>query len=396
MQSATVIIAAGGAGHRMGAAIPKQFLPLAGTPVLIHTIRAFLRVAAIREVVVVAPTAQLERTGSLLAEHGLAARCRVVAGGTLRQDSVRLGLAAVAADSVLVAVHDAARPLIKPEDITQCLAAAERHGAAIVAVPVTDTLKQVGEQGVIGQTVDRQRLWRAQTPQACRADLLRRAFAQAEQAGFVGTDEASLLEFCKIPVTVVAGSETNLKITSPDDLRIAEALLGQTQGEQPPMTATNLRIGHGFDAHCLVEGRPLVLGGVTIPHELGLLGHSDADVLTHALCDAILGAMGQGDIGRHFPDSDPRYKGISSILLLERVMELAGENGYRLVNADVTVVAQRPKLASHYPAMLANLCRACNVSPSAINLKATTTEKMGYTGREEGISVHAVAMLCHG
>ena len=186
---------------------------------------------------------------------------------------------------------------------------------------------------------------------------------------------------------VVQGSETNLKITRTDDLLMAEALLMQKQ------PSPEVRIGHGFDAHRLVAARPLILGGMEIPHQLGLLGHSDADVLTHALCDAILGAIGAGDIGRHFPDSDPQYKGISSIRLLAQVIELAAARHFRLHNADITVVAEHPKLAPHFPTMQKILAEACQVETTAINLKASTTERMGYTGREEGISAHAVVLM---
>jgi 2-C-methyl-D-erythritol 4-phosphate cytidylyltransferase/2-C-methyl-D-erythritol 2,4-cyclodiphosphate synthase len=387
MQRATAIIAAGGAGLRMGTPTPKQFSELLGIPILIRTIRAFLRVPAVGAIIVVAPSQHLERTRALLARYRMAYRCTVVRGGKLRQDSVRIGLALVAQDCPLVAVHDGARPLIAPEDIQRCLDAAARYGAAIMGVPVKDTLKSVAPNTFIRNTVEREELWQAQTPQAARTSLLKEAFARADQDGFVGTDEASLLEHGGWPVMMVEGSETNLKITRPDDLSMAEAILMQKH------PTPEMRIGHGFDAHRLVGGRPLVLGGVEIPHELGLLGHSDADVLTHALCDAILGAIGAGDIGRHFPDSDPQYQGISSIKLLAEVIGLAAAQQFRLTNADITVVAQRPRLASHFPVMQTILAEACRVEPAAINLKASTTEQMGYTGREEGISAHAVVLM---
>jgi len=387
MQKATAIIAAGGAGLRMGASTPKQFTELLGVPILIHAVRAFRQVPAIGAIVVVAPAEHLDHTQALLAQYQLDGHCTVVIGGKLRQDSVRIGLAQVPDDSTLVAVHDGARPLITPQDIQRCLAAAATTGSAIMAVPVKDTLKGVGPDTAIRHTVEREGLWQAQTPQVVQTDLLKEAFAKAEQDGFVGTDEASLLEHGGWQVSVVEGSETNLKITRPDDLLMAEAILMQ---KQPP---PQLRIGHGFDAHRLVAGRALILGGMEIPHALGLLGHSDADVLTHALCDAILGAIGAGDIGRHFPDSDPQYKGISSITLLAQVIGLAAERHLRLVNGDITVVAQRPKLAPHFPAMQKILAEACRVEPDAINLKASTTEQMGYTGREEGISAHAVVLM---
>ncbi len=387
MQTATAIIAAGGAGLRMGTSSPKQFSELLGVPILIHTIRAFRKVPAIGAIIVVAPAEHRERTQALLALYQMADHCTVVSGGKLRQDSVRIGLAQVEPDCQLVAVHDGARPLIAPEDIQRCLEAAATYGAAIMAVPMKDTLKAVAADTTIRHTVERESLWQAQTPQVVRTTLLKEAFARADQDSFVGTDEASLLEHGDWPVMVVEGSETNLKITRPDDLRMAEALLMQKQ------PISELRIGHGFDAHRLVAGRPLILGGMEIPHELGLLGHSDADVLTHALCDAILGACGCGDIGRDFPDSDQQYQGISSIRLLAQVVGLAKAKHFRLHNADITVVAERPKLAPHFPAMQTILAEACRVEPAAINLKASTTEKMGYTGREEGISAHAVVLM---
>ncbi|OGQ86013.1 MAG: hypothetical protein A2512_09050 [Deltaproteobacteria bacterium RIFOXYD12_FULL_56_24] len=387
MQKATAIIAAGGAGLRMGTSTPKQFSELLGVPILIHTIRAFRQVPAITAIIVVAPAQHRALTCALLARYQLADHCTVISGGKLRQDSVRIGLALVPEDSPLVAVHDGARPLIDPADIQRCLEAAADKGAAILGVPVKDTLKTVAADTTIRHTVERESLWQAQTPQVVQTDLLKKAFARADQDSFVGTDEAALLEHGGWPVMMVEGSETNLKITRPDDLRMAEAILMQKQ------PARQMRIGHGFDAHRLVPGRPLILGGLEIPHVLGLLGHSDADVLSHALCDAILGACGEGDIGRHFPDSDQRYKGISSIKLLAQVIGLAAARHLRLVNADITVVAEQPKLAPHFPAMRKIIAEACLVEPAAINLKASTTEKMGYTGREEGISAHAVVLL---
>ena len=372
---------------RMGTPGPKQFSELLGIPILIRAIRAFREVPEIGAIIVVAPAEHREQTQTLLSRYRLNDHCTVVSGGKLRQDSVRIGLSHVADDSPLVAVHDGARPLVAPKDIRRCLDAAAIHGAAIMAVPVKDTLKAVAADASIRSTVARENLWQAQTPQAVRTELLKEAFAKADHDGFIGTDEASLLEHGGWPVVVVEGSETNLKITRPDDLLMAEGILMKQQPSQ------QMRIGHGFDAHRLVADRALILGGLEIPHELGLLGHSDADVLTHALCDAILGAIGAGDIGRHFPDSDPQYKGISSIKLLAHVIALAAEKQFRLVNADITVVAQRPKLSPHFSAMRTTIAEACRVAPEAINLKASTTEQMGYTGREEGISAHAVVLM---
>ncbi len=388
--TAAAIIPAGGSGLRMGQPLPKQFCNLAGIPILVHTLRAFQQVAAIETIILVAPADYLELAKQLVEDYGLDKVSGVVAGGRLRQDSVRIGLDLVPDHIELVAVHDGARPLIAPEIITECLEQAEKNGAAMVAVPVKDTIKEVGTGRTVTKTVDRSSLWQAQTPQVARTNLLKEAFALAEKDGFIGTDEASLIEHLGHSVTVVNGSEQNIKITRPEDLKIAEALLMKTTEDS---SGLQLRIGHGYDAHRLVEGRPLILGGVSIPHTYGLQGHSDADVLTHALCDAILGAVGEGDIGRHFPDSDPKLKGISSLTLLERVIGLAHGRGFALRNADITVIAEKPKLASHFPQMLCNLAKACQVNENALNLKATTTEKMGFAGREEGIAAHAVVMM---
>lgn len=373
----------------MGGGTPKQFLELAGVPLLVHCLRAFAAVPEIGRVVVSSRAEYLEHTRELTARHGFG-DILVVAGGVTRQESVANGLAALApwaTATTLVAVHDGARPLVEPALIRRCLAAARQHGAAIAAIEVRDTLKRAGGDQVplIAATVQRDGLWQAQTPQVAGFALLQRTLQEAAATGFVGTDEASLLERQGIPVALVPASAANLKVTHPDDLALAEALLMQNH--------TLPRIGHGYDAHRLVPERKLILGGVEIPHRLGLLGHSDADVLTHALCDAILGALGAGDIGRHFPDHDPRYRGISSLKLLAAVMEQVTTAGCRLLNADLTIIAQQPKLAPHLPAMGENLAAVCQVEPGRINIKATTTEGLGFAGRQEGIAAHAVVLL---
>jgi 2-C-methyl-D-erythritol 4-phosphate cytidylyltransferase/2-C-methyl-D-erythritol 2,4-cyclodiphosphate synthase len=388
---AAAIIPAGGIGKRMGPGTPKQFTCLAGIPLLIHTVRAFAQVAEISAIIVAVPMDYLQHTRKLLEQYGLHL-VKVVAGGKLRQDSVQAGLAHVPPECELVAVHDGARPLISPKLIRACLEAAQKTGAAMAAIPVKDTLKEVAADQTIVRTIDRKTLWQAQTPQVVRTDTLKKAFAAAGKS-FIGTDEASFLELIKVRMSVVGGSEQNIKITRPDDLLIAEAMLMKKEQHDAPLPAQLFRIGHGYDAHRLVSGRPLILGGMEIPHPAGLLGHSDADVLTHALCDAILGALGAGDIGRHFPDTDPSYKNISSLTLLARVIAAVNEQGYTLGNADITVVAQAPKLAPHFPAMREKLAAVCRTEQSAINLKGTTTEKMGFTGRKEGIAAHAVVLL---
>lgn len=379
------IIPAAGSGSRMKLDQPKQYQELAGAPLLIHTVRAFYDHPAIAKTVVVVPAEWLEKTVGMLAEHGLRGpSLTVVAGGRRRQDSVLAGLRQLDETTDIVLVHDGARPLVSPTLIDRCWQAAELHGAAIAAVPVKDTLKRGADNGRVAATVDREGLWQAQTPQAARLSLLLAAYETAGNRDV--TDESMLLELAGIPVMLVQGEETNLKITRPEDLPLAEKIM-----DQP--SSTPFRIGHGFDAHRLVPERELVLGGITIAYELGLAGHSDADVLTHALCDALLGALGAGDIGSHFPDTDGSYANIYSIRLLERVMELVAARGYRVGNIDITVVCQKPKLAPYLVAMKEILAASCRTDTSAVNLKATTTEKMGYTGRGEGISCHAVALL---
>jgi len=387
------VIAAAGSGSRMGLSTPKQFYDLAGVPMLIHSLRAFEQVAAVDLVVVVVPARDCAWVEELVGRYQfdrLAGRIMVVSGGRLRQDSVAAGLAVLPPDTEMVVVHDGARPLVSAAIIEACLDKARQSGAAITAVPVKDTLKAVGAGQKILKTVARAELWQAQTPQAARLALLREAYAAAAAADFVGTDEAALLEQIGCPVAVVEGSERNIKITRPADLLLAEAIL---MHEKPPVFMPEIRVGHGYDAHRLVPDRPLVLGGVTVPHPTGLLGHSDADVLTHALCDAILGAIGAGDIGRHFPAADPQFKDIRSIKLLAQVVALAGKMGFKLLNADLTVIAQEPQLADYLFDMKEILTEVCQVKLHAINLKATTTEKMGFTGRQEGIAAHAVVLM---
>lgn len=379
------IIPAAGSGSRMQLDHPKQFHLLAGAPILIHTVRAFVTHPMIDRTVIVVPADWLENTRTLLTEYDLPTeKLSVVVGGRRRQDSVENGLKSLDAKTEIVLVHDGARPLVGPDLIGRCIEAAATHGAAIAAVPVKDTLKRSGDDGRIAATIDRTGLWQAQTPQAAQMSLLRGAYDGL--GGMDATDEAMLLEQANIPVMLVEGEETNLKITRPEDLVLAENIMQQR-------VTPDIRIGHGFDAHRLVENRDLVLGGVTIPYELGLAGHSDADVVTHALCDALLGALGGGDIGRHFPDTDQAYAGIYSINLLEHVAGLMGKHGLRLGNGDITIVCQKPRLAPYLGMMQEKLASALQAEPARINIKATTTEKMGYTGRGEGISCHAVVLL---
>jgi 2-C-methyl-D-erythritol 4-phosphate cytidylyltransferase / 2-C-methyl-D-erythritol 2,4-cyclodiphosphate synthase len=307
---------------------------------------------------------------------------RAVAGGAARADSVRNGLAA-AEGSAVVLVHDAARPFATPELAARVAEAAARDGAALAAVPATDTVKRAAAEGDprVAETLDRRTLWLAQTPQGFRRDLLLRAYEAAGAAAAAATDECALVERLGSPVTLVPGEPGNFKITGPADVERARAVL-----EAP------VAMGVGYDTHRFSPGRRLVLGGVEFEGD-GLLGHSDADVCAHAIGDAILGAAGLGDLGRHFPDTDPRWKGVSSLVLLREIARKAAEQGWSVGNCDVTLAAKRPKIAPRGDEMRARLAEALGVGPAQVNVKATTGEGMGFVGREEGIAAHAVALL---
>jgi 2-C-methyl-D-erythritol 4-phosphate cytidylyltransferase/2-C-methyl-D-erythritol 2,4-cyclodiphosphate synthase len=261
----------------------------------------------------------------------------------------------------------------------------------VAAVALGDTIKEADGAGRVLGTLNRDRLRGVQTPQGFERSILLKAHRLAEESGKIATDDAALVEELGIPVYLVAGDEDNIKLTTPKDVWVAEALLRRRAGGEQEQ-----RVGHGYDVHRLLPGRPLILCGVEIAHDKGLLGHSDADVALHALCDALLGAAALGDIGSHFPDSDEAYRGISSLVLLERVAALLLKAGWRAVNADVTIAAQRPKLAPHLPRMRENIARALGVPLDCAGVKATTTEGLGFEGEEKGISAQAVCLLRRG
>ena len=378
------LILAGGSGARMGAGRNKVLLPLGGKAVLSRSVEAFLPHA--EAIIVVARPEDEKDIRAALSADGLPVERLIFApGGETRQDSVRNGLAALPAGCDCVMIHDGARCLVDEDTILRVKASVEACGTGVAAIQAIDTIKQADERNVAVATPARASLRAIQTPQGFHTALILQAHEKAAADGYVGTDDASLLEYCGLPVQLVEGHRRNLKMTTPEDMIMAEALLS---GGLPA-----LRVGQGYDVHRLVEGRELILCGVNVPHTLGLLGHSDADVALHALMDAMLGAMALGDIGRHFPDTDERYKGISSMKLLEHVVALLKEHRARVTNADVTIVAQKPKLLPYVPVMRENVAQALGLPLDRVNVKATTTERLAFEGREEGISAQAIVMV---
>jgi 2-C-methyl-D-erythritol 4-phosphate cytidylyltransferase/2-C-methyl-D-erythritol 2,4-cyclodiphosphate synthase len=376
----TALLMAAGRGLRFGAESPKQYLPLAGRPVLRHAAEALLAGGAVAALQPVCAAGEEARVAAIL--EGLPALPPIL-GGETRQASVRAGLEALAArvtPPTVVLVHDAARPVVPPGTIAALLAALEHAPGAIPAQPVVDTLKRAVD-GVIGETVPRAGLYRAQTPQAFRfAPLLAAHRAATAEA----TDDAQLLELAGIAVALVPGAETNVKITFPEDLDRVEALL---------MARLIPRVGTGFDVHRTEAGRPMVLCGVTVPCDFGLEGHSDADVGIHALCDAIYGALAEGDIGRWFPPSEMKWKDADSAQFLRHAAGRIAARGGMLANADVTLLCERPRIGPHRDAMQARLAELLGVEPGRVGVKATTTERLGFTGRGEGIAAQAAVML---
>jgi len=378
------IVLAGGSGSRMGADRNKVLLSLQGEPVIVRSVRAFVKHA--EGIILVSRAEDIPAMQAALDQAGLSAV--IVPGGDTRQASVWNGLCALPKGCTHVMIHDGARCLVDAATIERCMASAMQHGSGVAAIPAFDTIKQVTSEEVVIATPDRSTLRTIQTPQAFETALIREAHQAAAQEHFIGTDDASLVERLDKPVHLSLGDRRNIKLTTPEDLKMAEAFIA--------MDFPALRIGQGYDVHRLVTGRDLILCGVTVPHTLGLLGHSDADVALHALMDAMLGAMALGDIGKHFPDTDDRYRGISSMKLLEHVVGLLREHGARVTNCDVTIVAQKPKLLPYIPQMRQNVASALSLPLDRVNVKATTTERLAFEGREEGVSAQAICMVCQG
>ncbi len=380
----TAIIAAGGAGLRFGGATPKQMLELDGRSILEHSVDAFATHPAVGETIVVLPPDLAATPPSWLG--GRAPGVRIVAGGPRRQDSVANGFDAADPAAEVLLVHDAARPFVTAAVISRVIDAAAAHGAAIAAIPVSDTVKraeQRHEGSVIVDTIPRDALYLAQTPQGFARDVLRDAVALG-RTGVEATDEAMLAERAGHSVQLVDGARSNVKITTAEDL---EAAARRTAA------AERIRIGMGYDLHRLVPGRRLILGGVDIPSDLGALGHSDADVVCHVVTDAILGAASAGDIGQHFPDTDPRWKDASSVDMLRQVVALVRDRGFSVVNVDIVVVLERPKLGPYRERIAGTLADVLAIDARAVGVKAKTNEGVDAVGRGEAIAAHAVALL---
>ena len=375
----TAIIAAGGRGVRFGGLQPKQLVEVSGEPILARTVRAFVAHPAVDDVIVALPAELAADPPGFLRHHVV----RLVAGGARRQDSVTNAFAAVSEGAEVVVVHDAVRPFASAELIARTIAAAAESGAAVAAIAARDTVKRVDSGRYVRETLARDTIYLAQTPQAFRREVLRAALAMNADA----TDEAALAERAGYQVRIVEGEATNIKITTPEDLAIADTIARRGKA------ARTGRAGLGYDLPRLVEGRPLILGGVAVPADRGALGHSDADVVCHAVTDAILGAASLGDIGRHFPDSDPCWKDASSVELLRRATALVVEEGYEIGNVDVTVILERPKIANHVAEMREALAAALGVDAARVSVKGKTNEGVDAIGRGEAIAAHAIALI---
>ncbi len=377
--SVSVIIAAGGQGTRLGAGVPKQWLAIGGRTLLERSVAAFDAHPRVTQIVIVVPPGTTDAPVPPTTTPQ-----RVVTGGASRQDSVANGFAVVSADADVVLVHDAARPFVSAQVIDRVIDLVIPYGAVVPVAPIHDTVKEVEAGGGtrIIATLPRERLFLAQTPQGFRRQVLADAI-DAGRRGASGTDEAMLAEQAGHSVHVVPGDEANVKITTAADLARAR------DRSAPPA----FRIGTGYDLHVFAEGRPLILGGVRIPYDRGLKGHSDADAVCHAITDAILGAANLGDIGRLFPDTDPRYKDADSLALLADAAARVRAAGWQVVNVDVVVIAERPKIGPHAAAMQRSLAVTLGVDADAIAIKGKTNEGVDATGRGEALAVHAVALI---
>lgn len=377
----TAIIAAGGSGSRVGADIPKQLLRIGDLSMLERSVTAFTEHARVQDVIVALPPDVVFESG----DGERVGKVRLVRGGATRQQSVANAFDAAPRESEIILVHDAARPFVSAAIISRGIDAAAEHGAAIVAIAATDTVKQVTiEAGrrVIAATIPRESVYLAQTPQAFRREVFEKAVALG-RSGAEATDEAALAELAGYPVHIVEGDPDNVKITTAADLERARSRTRDLVQ----------RVGTGYDLHRLVEGRRLIIGGVVISHDRGPLGHSDGDVACHAATDAVLGAACLGDIGQHFPDTDPAWKDASSLELLRQAASMVRDKRYTVENLDIVVVLERPKIAPHLGSIREALARALSIAPDRVSVKGKTNEGVDAVGRGEAIAAHAVCLL---
>jgi 2-C-methyl-D-erythritol 4-phosphate cytidylyltransferase len=404
MTEIIALIPAAGIGSRMKSECPKQYLNVAGKTIIEHTLSALFEHSRLQQAIVV-----LNPADTYFHQLAIASDPRIttVIGGDERADSVLAGLNYLAEISpgraIWVLVHDAARPCLHQDDLDNLLQLADKNSlcGGLLAAPVRDTMKRISASSIketlsainqiVDHTVDRSGLWHALTPQLFPLPLLRDCLIKALAEQACVTDESSALEYCGYHPVLVSGRADNIKVTQPEDLALAEFYLSRKQLQTEG--ATRMRIGHGFDVHKFGGEGPLVIGGVRIPYEQGLIAHSDGDVALHAATDALLGAAALGDIGKLFPDTDPAFKGADSRELLKEAYRRIREKGYRIGNLDITIIAQAPKMLPHIPQMRVNLAEDLGCHMDDINVKATTTEKLGFVGRKEGIACEAVALL---
>ena len=387
-----VIIAAGGQGRRLGSEKPKQFLEVDGIPMICKSVKPFIDTERVDALYIVVPEGYEEYCEALFKKHFEGNKFKkirsIISGGAERQDSIYEAIKLISKakncnceDNSIILIHDGARPFVTSNIIERVIDGTKKYGAVIPIIPLIDTVRMKNGENI--DVIDRDKLMIAQTPQGFKYDILIESYEKAMKATYYGTDDAQLLQWAGVPLETVEGEVLNKKITTKEDL------------QQTPHTQTLPipRVGTGYDVHRLTEGYKLILGGVDIPFEKGLEGHSDADVLVHTIMDSLLGAAGLGDIGVHFPPTDEQYKGISSLELLRRVKILLNENSYEIGNIDATVICEKPKIKEYVPKMKKNICEVLQIAEGQLNIKGTTTEKLGFEGKGEGIASLASALI---
>lgn len=388
MPGTVALIVAAGRGLRAGGRMPKQYREVGGVPVLRRTLQAFLTHPAIDQVIVT--IAADDSRYSDVAPHNAPSLLAPVIGGETRQESVRRGLEALvdlSPDRVLI--HDGARPFVSPAVISRVVAALDGAEAVIPALPVPATLKAVGTDGFITATVPREGLQAAETPQGFRFPAILDAHRKAATDGRDCTDDAAVAEWAGLPVKVVAGEAANIKLTSSEDITMAD----RREQAGAALALGDIRVGNGYDVHAFGAGNEVMLGGVAIPHTRGVIGHSDADVVLHALTDAVLGAIAEGDIGFHFPPSDPQWKDAASDRFLAFAVDRVHARGGRIGNVDIVIVTEGPRVSEHRDAIRKRIAEICGITPDRVGVKATTNESLGFIGRGEGLAAHAVATV---